>query len=68
VVHASYISQTPPNGKAIDGTDQIKIEYTKAPGDNGLWNQTMWNVSKRNQELFTYVKGSAKCKWYGVMF
>jgi hypothetical protein len=27
----------------------------------------MWNVSKRNQELFTYIKGSAKCKWYGII-
>ena len=64
VVHSSYISQTPPRGEAIDGTDKIKIDYTKAPGDNGLWNQTLWNTSKRySPQLFTYIKGSARCKW-----
>jgi hypothetical protein len=64
VVSHGYVSQTVPVGMGIDGTDQIKINYKKAPGDNGAWTQTLWNLSQRNQQLFSYVKGSATCKWW----
>ncbi|TID18950.1 Sexual differentiation process protein isp4 [Venturia nashicola] len=66
IVSHGYVSQTVPVGLSIDGTDQIKINYKKAPGDNGQWTQTLWNLSHRNQQLFSYVKGSAACKWFEI--
>ncbi|KAF2429794.1 hypothetical protein EJ08DRAFT_268380 [Tothia fuscella] len=66
VVSKSYISQTPERGRAIDGGDAIRLEYVKAPGEGGSWNQSIWNGSKGGERLFSYVKGSARCKWFEI--
>ncbi|RDI88100.1 Sexual differentiation process protein isp4 [Venturia inaequalis] len=66
IVSHGYVSQTVPVGMGIDGTDQIKINYKKAPGDDGKWTQTLWNLSQRNQQLFAYVRGSAPCRWFEI--
>ncbi|QDS77457.1 hypothetical protein FKW77_006956 [Venturia effusa] len=54
VVSHGSVSQTVPVGLGIDGTDQIRINYKKAPGDNGQWTQTLWNLSQKNQQLFSF--------------
>jgi len=64
VVSRSHISQTPEHGKPIDGPDQIKINYKKAPGPEGLWTQTLWNLGKGTDPLFVWTKGTAACKWF----
>jgi hypothetical protein len=53
-------------GMGIDGTDQIKINYKKAPEGNGPWTQTLWNLSQRGQQLFSWTRGSASCKWFEI--
>jgi hypothetical protein len=60
---ARPMSKTPTYGKAIDATDRILIEYTRAAGPTGAWTQKITNLSKGNAVLFNYVAGSKKTRW-----
>jgi len=66
VVSHGSVSMTPPFGMAISGNHQIKMNYRKAPGENGPWTQSLWNLSERDQLLFSYRKGSTPCKWFEI--
>jgi hypothetical protein len=58
------MSNTPKYGKAIDPNDKILIEYTKALGLDGKWNQKITNLSKGNQVLFDFLAGHTPTRWY----
>jgi hypothetical protein len=51
------MSQFPRQGKTIEATDKIQIEYIKKPGENGNWTQKITNLSKKNEVLFEWERG-----------
>ena len=57
------MSNTPKYGKAIDASDKILIEYSKAPGPDGKWNQKITNLSKGNTVLFDFPAGHTTTRW-----
>lgn len=63
---AKPMSNTPKFGKAIDPGDKILIQYAKAAGPDGKWNQKITNLSKGNAVLFDYPAGHTPTRWYGV--
>lgn len=63
---AKPMSNTPKFGKAIDPGDKILIQYTKAAGADGKWNQKITNLSKGNAVLFDYPAGHTPTRWYPV--
>ncbi|TID19954.1 Sexual differentiation process protein isp4 [Venturia nashicola] len=60
------LSTTPEHGKSIDPGDKILIQYTKAPGPDGKWNQKITNLSKGNAVLFDYPAGQTPTRWLQI--
>jgi hypothetical protein len=57
---AKPLSAFPPKGEILEATDKIRIEYIKAPGENGNWTQKITNLSKGNKVLFNWVRSYKK--------
>jgi hypothetical protein len=57
---AKPISQYVPKGKIVNPTDQILIEFTRQPGENGKWSQKITNLSKGKELYFNWERGAKK--------
>jgi hypothetical protein len=52
------MSQYTPNGKIVNPTGQIQIEFTRPPGENGKWSQKITNPSKGKELYFNQERGA----------
>ncbi len=60
------MSQHTPKGKIVNPTDQIQIEFTRQPGENGKSSQKITNLSKGRELYFNWERGAKRANLYVV--